>query len=458
MSRQYYKERRFTMNELLPTRLCDLEPISGNRNTFGETVFVNPYSMLRFREKLKVACDLVRQTMLVCNIPNPKNDVEKLTGDSYTACCALVEYLKMNNLGHDQVVCFARKSPYEADSTSTTHFIVLASDENGEQFQIDPSPYVGYKCGKVEPINEKWYCEYVNVQGELKSALEIIRTDIYEIFSSDKIAYNLVTAKVNYARRAVEKFPILRGYLLFIRRISNSQSTFEEEENIENENLKIALKRLAEDICELTKMQSSKENLEAQLELMQTISSEKIKYGLEYEKMVYIDNEKFRMSELTPRFFYERKLNLAMLKSSAFFIGKENQFKTMLAGRHYVTGGYMVNLGESNNYGFSKMEVFHPDGYKYIREMNGPNYVFLINDKAGEILHRKRKIRKEYSFNYEGRNFVWYDGRNIEWRPIAMNLVHSSDNSVETCCNYQCAYPNRQLMTRFMYPNLKLLY
>ena len=35
-----------------------------------------------------------------------------------------------------------------------------------------------------------------------------------------------------------------------------------------------------------------------------------------------------------------------------------------------------------------------------------------------------------------------------------MNLLIT----VSTRCNYQCAYPNRQLMTRFMYPNLKLLY
>lgn len=39
-----------------------------------------------------------------------------------------------------------------------------------------------------------------------------------------------------------------------------------------------------------------------------------------------------------------------------------------------------------------------------------------------------------------------------------MNLVHSADNSAETCCHYQCGYPNSQLMTRFMYPNLKLIY
>lgn len=39
-----------------------------------------------------------------------------------------------------------------------------------------------------------------------------------------------------------------------------------------------------------------------------------------------------------------------------------------------------------------------------------------------------------------------------------MNLVHSADNSAETCCHYQCGYPKSQLMTRFMYPNLKLIY
>ena len=78
---------------LLPNKLCNLSPIYGNRNVFGDNVFIKPYQQLNFSDKLKVACDLVRQTMLVNNTPNPKNDFQTLTGDSYTACIVLKNYL-----------------------------------------------------------------------------------------------------------------------------------------------------------------------------------------------------------------------------------------------------------------------------------------------------------------------------------------------------------------------------
>ena len=446
------------MNKLMPQKLCDLKPISGKRNVFGETVFVKPYNMLEFWEKLKVACDLVRQTMLVCNVPNPTNDVESLTGDSYTACVALVNYLIQNNLGKNHKVCFARKSIYEADTAVTTHFIVLVSDESGNCFQVDPSPYVGYKLGAVETIEKKWYDEYVVVEGELKSILEKIRRYAYELMTSEEKNYSYTVSRVDYARKAVKKYEILKGYYFLLCKICNPWIIIEEEEKINLENLTVSIQQLSEDLQKLQIMKSSNENLVEQIKLLQTISSEKKKLGLEREKYAYIDSQKFKLSELTPRFFYERKLNLVMIKSSAFFINRNEEFKKTMADNYMTTGGYSVNLGECDTYGFSKMDVFHPDGYKYVREMNGPSYIFLVKDKAENILLRKKKIREKYSFEFEGRTFRWYDGQDIEWRPIAMNLVHSADNSAEACCNYQCAFPENQLMTRFMYPNLNLIY
>ena len=90
--------------------------------------------------------------------------------------------------------------------------------------------------------------------------------------------------------------------------------------------------------------------------------------------------------------------------------------------------------------------------------MFGPNYIFLIQDSVKNILERKRFIRNEYSPNWDGNIVKWYDGKNIEWQKLAMNLVHSADNSAEVCCNYQCGFPESQLMTRFTYPNLKMIY
>ena len=39
------------MNKLLPN-IYELKPISGNRNTFGETVFILNFNDLSFKEKL----------------------------------------------------------------------------------------------------------------------------------------------------------------------------------------------------------------------------------------------------------------------------------------------------------------------------------------------------------------------------------------------------------------------
>ena len=52
--------------------------------------------------------------------------------------------------------------------------------------------------------------------------------------------------------------------------------------------------------------------------------------------------------------------------------------------------------------------------------------MFLIQDHVEDILIRKRSIRINYSPDWGGRVVKWYDGKNIEWVPLAMNLVHSA--------------------------------
>lgn len=140
------------MNKLLPM-LRELKPISGNRDAFGETVFTKEFANLNFEEKLQVACDIVRQTMLTNYIPNPENDTETMIGDSYTACNVLKSYLILNNLGKKHYVVFAKSNIYETEEITTTHFIVLVYDYNNCCFQVDPSPCVGYKCGKAEKLD-----------------------------------------------------------------------------------------------------------------------------------------------------------------------------------------------------------------------------------------------------------------------------------------------------------------
>jgi hypothetical protein len=441
-------ERRIAMSKLLPM-LSELKPISGNRDVFGQTVFTKEFNLLNFEEKLQVACDMVRQTMYTVHTPNPENDRKTMMGDSYTACNVLKDYLIFNCIGEKHHVVFAKSNFFETERATTKHFILLVYDNNDVCYQVDPSPYVGYMCGKAEKLGTPWYKQYVIVKGDLKNKLELLRL----------LAYELKIGKITciadwHIEEFAKRHPILKGYVDSIL----NRATNEDFQLIDSESFEYANKQISILSRELEILRTQEGTYKRQLEIIQWISSQKKKMGLEGEKYAIIFKEKYRIDELTPRFFYEHKLNLAMLKTSSFYIGKEEIFKELLCADHRHTGGYMVNLGESKSLGFSKMYIFHPDGYKYIRHLYGPNYMFLIQDHVEDILIRKRSIRINYSPDWGGRVVKWYDGKNIEWVPLAMNLVHSADNSAETCCNYQCGFPECQLMTRFVYPNPNLKY
>ena len=54
---------------------------------------------------------------------------------------------------------FARKKVYEPDDIGTMHVITLVDDpKTNNTYQFDSSPFVEYKCGKVEDItSNKFY-------------------------------------------------------------------------------------------------------------------------------------------------------------------------------------------------------------------------------------------------------------------------------------------------------------
>ena len=86
------------------------------------------------------------------------------------------------------------------------------------------------------------------------------------------------------------------------------------------------------------------------------------------------------------------------------------------------------------------------------------HFIFLIHDDVTNLKKRKLLIRNQYSSIYNNEIVKWFSNNEIKWTSLGMNMVHSADNSSETCCNFQCAFPNSQLMTRFMYPNVKLIF
>ena len=73
----------------------------------------------------------------------------------------------------------------------------------------------------------------------------------------------------------------------------------------------------------------------------------------------------------------------------------------------------------------------------------------------GELSEIKKKIRKIGGCLYK-QEIIWTDNKPIIWGLFKTNLVHTTDNYSEASLHYLMGYKEHQLMTRFMYTNLKL--
>lgn len=443
------------MYNILPRYIKELTPISGSRNTFGENIFSIPYNELTFEQKLKVAVDLVRQSMLYCEIPNPQLEIATLSGDSYTACCILKEYLIRNSLGVHHIICFVEGKKYETIGMPSTHFILLVSDNNGDCFQLDPSPMVDYKCGQVESYANKWYKTCIPVENEKEQYLKEIRKSIFQAKFLQK---NSAKKAYEIASEMMDKYNLFSGYYEILCLMTGNLKQGINVEKIKITNKPILEHELESMTSQLDVLQRTNGSLEQQLSLIQSIHRIKIDLGHASENKVLINGRSINVSNLTPRFFYSLKLNTVMIKPSSFYINKGEEFTRIMQGEKMIFSSYFTNMGDASKYGIPIMNFFHPDGYKYYNEMNGPSNIFLVNESAKNLLNRKRAIRKEYASLYEGKTVKWFNGKKIKWTSLGMNMVHSSDNSCEACCNFQSNFLESQLMTRFMYPNPKLIF
>lgn len=463
------------MNRLLPN-LEDLFPIINERKTFSETPFNKDFEKLSFISKLQIVNDIIRQTMMYNPIPNPNTETEQLIGDSYTASKSAIEYLKYLNIGCNYRSVFARKKIYEPDDVGTMHVLTLVDDpKTRDTYQFDSSPFVGYKCGKVENIsNNKFYGEYIEIKGSLFEIYEKMRALAYKLINEDKFE-EIINEFENVLNEA-KAHKILNNYISYYYLIL-SQKTIDQNKSlnylnfaklynpylnikINSFNNKIEYKNsLALEYVkilneELNDLILSNVNYSRQIELAQIITSilNNI-YGIK-EKSLVVNNEKINFSCLSPRFFLENGLNVVLIKSSSYKLGVKPTIREKFLKRgNGAIGEYETNLGIPTNLGLRPMLMFHPHGYKYERSMTGPTDLFLVKSKANEILKKKRELRNSLGQKINNHEVLWYDGKPIIWDPIITNLVHTTDDPSEACLHYLCAYPEYQLMTRFMYPN-----
>jgi len=460
------------MNKLLPNKE-DLFPITLDRKTFSETPFNKEFDELSIKDQLQILNDIIRQTMAFDIIPNPENDVETLIGDSYTASKISIEYLKKLNIGKNHRSVFARQKPFEPNDIGTMHILTLVDDDLGNTYQFDCSPFVGYKCGKVENLKDNpFYKDYVPIEGDIKDIFEKMRSTIYTIHNSEIDKDNL-TSYMEIINNA-KKYSVLHSYvsycyLLLASKVDNKydRDMLLQESKIYNPYIKgigcdkkeeykniLALTQVKIWQEELRELQKDDSNYQRQIELSQCIMKVLNDIYPTKEPSLLIDGKQIAFSHLTPRIFLDKNLNVVLVKPSAFKLGVESSIKdTFLKHGNGAIGEYYPNLGGLSENGIKTMRIFHPHGYKYERSMTGPSDLFLVKEKAETILHKKHELRNSLGTNIANKEVLWFDNKPIIWDPIITNLVHTTDDPSEACMHYLCAYPEYQLMTRFMYPN-----
>lgn len=463
------------MNNLLP-EINELFPIYDTRKTFSETPLNKDFELLNFKDKLQVINDIVRQTMIYECIPNPEKAVEFLIGDSYTSSLVSIEYLKRIGLGTNYRSVLARKKKYEPEDMVTTHVITLVDDECGNTYQFDSSPYVGYKCGKVELLKkEKYYEEYVEIDSELGELLNIIRQYMYKLDNS-QLSEEEISTYLELLQEA-QQYEILNGYVsccysllyqnsrvfnkdLLVNSIQllnpyHSLTINEEKENQRND---LLLSQIAVWKEELNDLIPYDLDYQRQLELAQCIVQELKQIDSSFEKFLTLDGKSISFSHISPRLFYEKGLNVVLLKPSSFRLGVAATIRErFLYKGNGAIGEYYPNVGQASELtGIKSMRMFHPHGYKYERSMDGPGDLFLLKGEVDDLLKIKRALRNELGKNVANQEVMWYDGDTILWDPIITNLVHTTDDPSEASMHYLSSYPEHQLMTRFMYPNPRL--
>ena len=436
------------MEDLLP-KLSEIKPITGDWKTFSDCPYNCEWDKLTFNQKLQTVCDLVRQTMLYKENPSAEEE-QKLIGDSLTAAMISMMYLKENNLGKNYRLALARKRFYEIDSALSNHIVLLVDDENNKTYFFDATPFIGYGYGKVCHYDtQKFYDEIIALSNSDISTIRTIRSYNNKLMNG---TINSTELKILKEMICDENSYIFKGYFQDTKDLLGN--------NVKTNNLNFPVWNDLKNSWqkELRDLIESDSDYSRQIEIMQTLESEKTKYNKSSIKYANLENILYPLTYLSPRFFYDRGLTMILIKPSSYLLGISSTVRDIFLNKgNGAIGEYDINMGlKSKDYGMKIMHNFHPHGYKYERSMNGPNDIFLIKEAPDEVGIIKKQIRQTYGKYINNHSVNWFDGKPIIWDPIITNLVHSTDDSSETAMHYVAPFPECQLMTRFMYPNPKL--
>lgn len=423
---------------LLPST-DEIVPILEKNNSFYYSDFRQDFTQLSFGKKLQILCDVVRQSIYPNGFPNPDRDILDMNGNCYTAAYSFINYIKRINLGLNHRCAIVRKRYFDLDNITSIHVVALVDDDNGHTYQVDPTPFVGYKYGSVDDITyQKIYEEYVIIDEKIEEYLykfrKIIYADSEKKFEKSKIEEAIELCHI------INEFPILKGYAALVLKIVTKYLADEEEKNkIERmlanikpcnrnnpqairqteENLRVTTSRWLE---ELRDLQRNNSNPKRQQELAMTIIHENKWLDDNLEKYANINGKRIRLSSLNPRFFYENKFRTIILPRSQFLKKSTGQKDVLLKNRVL---SYSVDTSLPRGPLSLKTNLFfcnHPD---YINEKL---LIFLLNETD-------------------------------EVETLAQNIgtISTGSNYSEQALDFLLGYPEHQTMTCFMYPNSKLL-
>lgn len=462
------------MNKLLPT-IEELKPITDSNNTFYDCGFNSSFDSLSEQKKLQIICDIVRETILPTPFPNPEKELINLEGNCSTACLVAKSYLEELKLCKNIKHVMARKRVFDPDDIVSIHSILLIEGNDNNLYQFDPTPFVGYKFGKVESIDNPIYYEYVEITDDMQEFLNIFKEIIY-LDSINKIDKNKVKYYIDKCIDSLD-YKILGAYCgnalkKLIKYIEDPSIKNKIEKlilelrpysKVNKKNKEYQIELLNNQVSlwneELNDLKESGKDIKRQLELSQNIIQELKMVYPEYEIMKNIKGNDIRLSFINPRFMYENGLNTIMIKTSAYYLNCNDYIEDYYKSRYKSYGEYSVNLANPTELtGIKPMLFSHPLGETCIRSLDGESKVLLLEGNPDIINKQKRTLREEMCHDMWNKEYIWFDDKPIIWDPFVTNIVHGTDNATEAALHYLIGYPEHQNMTRFMYPNPKLKY
>ncbi len=468
---------------LLPSK-DELQPIWEEEGTFSHCLFVKNFNDLAFIEKLQTINDILRQTIKYSSTPNPANDTKNLIGDSLTSAIVSVQYLKSLNIGQNQKIVWLDRKNYDPVDYISERFAVIVEDQNCENYLFDATPQIGYGFGRVKKLKEeKIFTNYKEISLEQLDKLYVLREFLYNTnneYIADVVKLlNSLSFENNpeYAFWASKCYKTLAFldkmcYPMYVDKAQsiNPYINVEDPKNEwdvakKNERDSLLFVQIDKWQNEILGLSDDKTDFvyslspKKQIKIAQNIYGELIKIDKTVEPRFMIKGEVVSASCITPRFCYDNQLNVIMIKPSSYRIGKQEEItRQILSKADNIVCHYSANLGKEKTLTAIKPLLFsHSVGLCVERPMSGPSDIFLVKGDVDAIKKEKKSLRSKYGDRLYGTEQKWLDGENILWEKWSMNFVHSTDNAVEAGVHFLIDYPEYQIMTRFMYPNPKLM-